>query len=220
MGQYARCQSAAFESNEPSCSLPFSCVLPKEGLCADFAIATRMLCHRSALTLPSQCAVLGYAVWFSSLSAFSALQRQDAFTFLSLRSPLAGAFSFLLFGNLALPSIPHWFKFAVVCIPQTGILLLFGHHFGIFIPVGCVNPMWKHLFCPQKPQLGDEKRLQLQFLSPKSAFQSTSFFLKSGWRTLFEAFDVRKRVFHWCVSFLCYNRISPIVFFRHKVLSE
>ena len=43
-----------FVSNEPSCSLPFSCVLPKEGLCADFAIATRMLCHCSALTLPSQ----------------------------------------------------------------------------------------------------------------------------------------------------------------------
>lgn len=38
-----------FVSNEPSCSLPFSCVLPKEGLRADFAIATRMLCHRSAL---------------------------------------------------------------------------------------------------------------------------------------------------------------------------
>lgn len=92
MGQYARCQSAAFESNEPSCSLPFSCVLPKEGLRADFAIAARMLCHRNALTLPSQCAVLGHAVWSSSLSAFSALQRQDAFIFLSLRSPLAGAF--------------------------------------------------------------------------------------------------------------------------------
>ena len=30
-----------FESNEPSCSLPFSCVLPKEGLRADFAIAVR-----------------------------------------------------------------------------------------------------------------------------------------------------------------------------------
>ena len=51
-----------FVSNEPSCSLPFSCVLPKEGLCADFAIATRMLCHRSALTLPSQCAVFAIAV--------------------------------------------------------------------------------------------------------------------------------------------------------------
>lgn len=38
-----------FMSNEPSCSLPFSCVLPKEGLRADFAIAARMLCHRSAL---------------------------------------------------------------------------------------------------------------------------------------------------------------------------
>lgn len=209
-----------FVSNEPSCSLPFGCVLPKEGLRADFAIAARWLCHRSALTLPSQCAVLGYAVWFSSLSAFSALQRQDAFTFLSLRSPLAGAFSFLLFGNLALPFIPHWFKFAVVCIPQTGILLLFGHHFGIFIPVGCVIFMRKHHFCPQNPYLGDEKRLLLQVLSPKSAFQSTSFFLKGGWRTLSEAFDVRKRVFHWCVSFLCYNRICPIVFFRHKVLSE
>ena len=49
-----------FESNEPSCPLPFSCVLPKEGLRADFAIATRMLCHRNALTLPSQRA--GFAI--------------------------------------------------------------------------------------------------------------------------------------------------------------
>lgn len=129
-------------------------------------------------------------------------------------------FPLLLFATLAIPPIPHWFKFAVVCIPQAGILLLFGHDFCIFIPVGCVNPMRKHHFCPQNPYLGDEKRLLLQVLSPKSAFQSTSFFFKGGWRTLFEAFDVRKRVFHWCVSFLCYNKNSPIVFFRHKVLSE
>lgn len=88
--------------------------------------------------------------------------------------------SLLLFGSPAIPSIPHWFKFAMVCIPQTGILLLFGHDFGIFIPAGCVNSMRKHLFCPQKPYLGGEKRLYLQVLSPKSAFWSTSFFLKGG----------------------------------------
>lgn len=128
--------------------------------------------------------------------------------------------SLLLFGTLAIPSIPHWFKFAVVCIPQAGILLLFGHDFGIFIPAGYVNSMRKHLFCSQKPYLGGEKRLLLQVLSPKSAFWSTSFFLKGGWRIPLGPFDVRKRVFHWCVSFLCYNKISPIVFFRHKVLSE
>ena len=51
-----------FVSNEPSCSLPFSCVLPKEGLRADFAIATRMLCHRSAHALPSQRADFAIAV--------------------------------------------------------------------------------------------------------------------------------------------------------------
>lgn len=82
----------SFMSNEPSCPLPFSSLLLKEGLRADFAIAARWLCHRSALTLPSQRAVPSHAVWSSSLSAFSALQRQDAFIFLSLRSPLAGAF--------------------------------------------------------------------------------------------------------------------------------
>ena len=49
-----------FVSNEPSCSLPFSCVLPQEGLRADFAIAARMLCHRSAHALPSQRA--GFAI--------------------------------------------------------------------------------------------------------------------------------------------------------------
>lgn len=128
--------------------------------------------------------------------------------------------SLLLFGSPALPSIPHWFKFAVVCIPQTGILLQFGHDFGIFIPVACVISMRKHHFYPQKPYLGGEKRLHLQVLSPKSAFWSTSFFLKGGWRIPSGPFDVRKRVFHWCVSFLCYSKNSPIVFFRHKVLSE
>ena len=128
--------------------------------------------------------------------------------------------SILHFCSPAIPSIPHWFKFAVGCIPQTGILLLFDHDFGIFIPAGCVNSMRKHLFCPQKPYLGGEKRLHLQVLSPKSAFWSTSFFLKGGWRLLSGPFYVRKRVFHWCVSFLCYSKNSPIVFFRHKVLSE
>ena len=108
----------------------------------------RLLCRRSAHALPSQRADFAIATCCAGscsmiLFAFClfSLQRQDAFTFLSLRSPLAGAFSFLLSGNLALPSIPHWFKFAVVCIPQTGILLLFGHDFGIFIPVGCVKSM-------------------------------------------------------------------------------
>lgn len=68
----------------------------------------------------------------------------------------------------------------MVCILQTGILLLYGHNFGIFIPVACVISMRKHHFYPQKPYLGGEKRLLLQVLSPKSAFQSTSFFLKGG----------------------------------------
>ena len=201
-----------FVSNEPSCSLPFSCVLPKEGLRADFAIATRWLCHRSALC---------WAMQYDPLRFLPFQPCRGRTLLFSYRSvPLSQEpSSLLLFGNLALPSIPHWFKFAVVCIPQTGILLLFSHHFGIFIPVGCVNSMRKHLFCPQNPYLGDEKRLLLQVLSPKSAFQSTSFFLKGGWRTLSETFDVWKRVFHWCVSFLCYNKNSPIVFFRHKVLS-
>lgn len=162
-----------FVSNEPSCSLPFSCVLPKEGLRADFTIATRMLCHRSALCWAMQYDPLRFLPFQPC--------RGRTLLFSSRSVPLSQEpSSLLLFGILALPPIPHWFKFAVVCIPQTGILLLFGHHFGIFIPVGCVNSMRKHLFCPQKPQLGDEKRLQLQFLSPKSAFQSTSFFLKDG----------------------------------------
>lgn len=202
-----------FVSNEPSCSLPFSCVLPKEGLRADFAIATRWLCHRS---------VLCRAMQYDPLRFLPFQPCRGRTLLLSSRSfPLSQEpSSLLLFGNLALPSIPHWFKFAVVCIPQTGILLLFGHHFGIFIPVGCVNSMREHHFCPQKPQLGDEKRLLLQVLSPISAFWSTSFFLKDGWRILSGPFDVRKRVFHWCVSFLCYSKNSAIVFFRHKVLSE
>ena len=162
-----------FVSNEPSCSLPFGCVLPKEGLRADFAIATRMLCHRSALC---------WAMQYDSLRFLPFQPCRGRTLLLSSRSvPLPQEpSSLLLFATLAIPPIPHWFKFAVVCIPQTGILLLFGHHFGIFIPVGCVKSMRKHHFCPQKPHLGDEKRLQLQFLSTKSAFQSTSFFLKGG----------------------------------------
>lgn len=103
--------------------------------------------------------------------------------------------SLLLFGSPALPSIPHWFKFAVGCIPQTGILLLFGHDFGIFIPVAYVISMRKHHFCPQMPYLGGEKHLLLQVLSPKSAFWCTSFFLKGGWRIPFGPFLKEKGCF-------------------------
>lgn len=68
------------------------CALPLPSQCTGFAIAACWLCRRSVLALPSQRAVPGHAVWSSSLSAFSALQRQNAFTFLSLRSPPAGTF--------------------------------------------------------------------------------------------------------------------------------
>ena len=194
-----------------------------------------MLCHRGALTLPLQRADFAVAAcWLCHRSVLRRGMQYDPLRFLpfqpcigrtllfSSRSvPLSQEPSSLLhFGSPAIPSIPHWFKFAMACIPQTGILLLFGHDFGIFIPVACVISMRKHHFYPQKPYLGGEKCLLLQVLSPKSTFWSTSFFLKGGWRIPFRPFDVRKRVFHWCVSFPCYNRISPIVFFRHKVLSE
>ena len=140
---------------------------------AVFAIAVRCLCHCSALRRVMQYDPLRFLPFQPC--------RGRMFLFSSRSVPLPQEPSSLLhLGSPALPSIPHWFKFAVGCIPQTGILLLFGHDFGIFIPAGCVNSMRKHLFCPQKPYLGGDKPLLLQVLSPKSAFWSTSFFLKSG----------------------------------------
>lgn len=131
--------------------------LPSQRAC--FAIAARWLCHRSVLCRAMQYDPLRFLPFQPC--------RGRTLLFSSRSVPLSQEpSSLLLFGNLAIPSIPHWFKFAVVCIPQTGILLLFGHDFGIFIPVGCVKSMRKHHFCPQKPYLGGEKRLQLQFLSP------------------------------------------------------
>ena len=154
-----------------------------------------MLCHRSALPLPSQRA--GLVITAHCLCHRSVLRRVmqydplrflpfqpcrgRMFLFSSRSVPLPQEPSSLLhFGALAIHPIPLWFKFAMVCIPQTGILLLFGHDFGIFIPVACVISMRKHHFYPQKPYLGGEKRLHLQVLSPKSAFWRTSFFLKGG----------------------------------------
>ena len=94
-------------------------------------------------------------------------------------------FSLLLFGTLALPSIPHWFKFAVVCIPKTGILLLFGHDFGIFIPVACVISMRKHLFCPQKPHLGVKNAFSCKFCPLKVRFGALLSSSKTGEESLF-----------------------------------
>lgn len=146
---------------------------PKKVSALAFAIAAHYLCHRS---------VLCRAMQYDSLR-FLPFQpcRGRMFLFSSRSVPLPQEpSSLLLYGNLALPSIPHWFKFAVVCTLQTGILLLYGHDFCIFIPVACVISMRKHHFYPQKPYLGGEKRLLLQVLSPKSAFWCTSFFLKDG----------------------------------------
>lgn len=137
---------------------------------------------RSQIRLPSHCKVSWDCFWrffaaiylnlFSRGSMFVANRR--------LFESNEPSCSLLLFGTLAIPPIPHWFKFAMVCTLQTGVLLLFGHDFGIFIPVACVISMRKHHVYPQKPYLGGEKRLLLQVLSPKSAFWSTSFFLKGG----------------------------------------
>lgn len=188
MGQYARCQSAAFYVQR-------TILFPSFWLRTALRRPVRRLCHRSVQTLPLQCAAFAVAAcWICHRSVLRRVMQYDPLRFLpfqpcrgrtllfSSRSvPLSQEpFPLLLFATLAIPPIPHWFKFAVVCIPQTGILLLFDHDFGIFIPVACVISMRKHHFCPQKPHLGGEKRLQLQFLSPKSAFQSTSFFLKDG----------------------------------------
>lgn len=155
----------------------------------------RCLCHRSALALLSRravftiaacrlcrCGVLRRAMQYDPLRFLPFLfcrGRTLLFSFRSVPLPQEPS-SILHFCSPAIPSILHWFKFAVGCIPQTGILLLFDHDFGIFIPAGCVNSMRKHLFCPQKHYLEGEKRLHLQVLSPKSAFWSTSFFLKGG----------------------------------------
>ena len=161
---------------------------PKKVSALAFAIAAHYLCRRSVLSLPSQRAGFAIAACCDGLCslilfAFCLFSPAGGRTLLlSSRSVprLQEPFSLLHFGALAIHPIPHWFKFAMVCIPQTGILLLFGHDFGIFIPVGCVKSMRKHHFCPQKPYLGGEKRLLLQVLSPKSAFWCTSFFLKDG----------------------------------------
>lgn len=138
-----------------------------------FAIAACRLCRHS---------MLRRAMQFDPFRFLPFQPCRGRTLLLSSRSVplLQEPFSLLHFGALAIHSIPHWLKFAMVCIPQTGILLLFGHDFGIFIPAGCVNSMRNHLFCPQKPYLGGEKPLLLQVLSPKSAFWSTSFFLKGG----------------------------------------
>lgn len=133
-------------------TLPSQRALPLPSQRAVFAIAVRCLCHCSALRRVMQYDPLRFLP-FQPCRGWTLL--------LSSRSVplLQEPFSFLLFGTLAIPPIPHWFKFAMVCISQTGLLLLFGHHFGIFIPVGCVKSMRKHHFCPQKPYLGDKKRL-------------------------------------------------------------
>ena len=138
-----------------------------------FAIAACRLCRHSVLCRATQ---------YDPLRFLPFQPYRGRTLLLSSRSVprLQEPFSLLHFGALAIHPIPHWFKFAMVCTLQTGILLLFGHDFGIFIPVGCVKSMRKHHFCPQKPYLGGEKRLLLQVLSPKSAFWCTSFFLKDG----------------------------------------
>lgn len=149
------------------------CALPLPSQCTGFAIAACWLCHRSALRRAMQYDPLRFLPFQPC--------RGRTLLFSSRSVPLLQEpFSLLHFGALAIHPIPHWFKFAMVCTLQTGILLLYGHDFGIFIPAGCVNSMRKHLFCPQKPYLGGEKPLLLQVLSPKSAFWSTSFFLKGG----------------------------------------
>lgn len=137
---------------------------------------------RSHIRLPSHCKMSQDCLWGFFAAIYFDLFPWGSMLVVNRRLFVSNepSCSLLLFGTLAIPSIPHWFKFAVVCIPQAGILLLFGHDFGIFIPAGYVNSMRKHLFCSQKPYLGGEKRLLLQVLSPKSAFWSTSFFLKGG----------------------------------------
>lgn len=137
---------------------------------------------RSQIRLPSHCKVSWDCLWGFLASIYLNLFSRGSMLVVNRRlfESNEPSSSLLLFGSPALPSIPHWFKFAVGCIPQTGILLLFGHDFGIFIPVAYVISMRKHHFCPQMPYLGGEKHLLLQVLSPKSAFWCTSFFLKGG----------------------------------------
>lgn len=93
--------------------------------------------------------------------------------------------SLLLFGSPALPSIPHWFKFAMVCTLQTGVLLLFGHDFGIFIPVACVISMRKHHFYPQNPYLGVKNAFICKFCPLKVCFGALLSSSKAGEESLF-----------------------------------